>query len=90
MAGFDARLYGALLFSLRRLRGFDRASDLADKLTDIGVKTSERSVWAIERGDQVAGVDRHFALCELLRPSPGYFEGAFEEATPDEQETSGQ
>lgn len=77
MKGFDAKHYGVLLYSLRRLRGYRRGDELADAMTAAGVRTSERTIWAIERGDQIAGVDRHFAICALLRPAAGYFEEAY-------------
>jgi transcriptional regulator with XRE-family HTH domain len=76
MAGFDARAYGRALYALRKLRGFDKAEDLAAEVSKLGIPTKERTVWAIERGDQIAGVDRHLAFCRILRAKPDYFDEA--------------
>jgi len=85
MAGyFDAELYGALLYSLRRLRKFQTAAALADAVTEAGVRTRERTIWAIERGDQVAGVDRDLAFRKILRPAEGYFEEALRDGPPEQ------
>lgn len=86
MNGFDAEQYGRMLYSLRKLRGFDRASELAEEMTRAGVPTSERTVWAIERGDQEASVSRHLVASRILRAKPGYFE----EALVDDTASSGE
>lgn len=77
MSAFDAKVYGELLLGLRYRRGHRSGERFAALITDMGVPTTVRSLWAIERGEQVASVARHFAFCAVLNPPPGYFEEAF-------------
>lgn len=77
---FDAKRYGNLLISLRIRRGFNRRS-FAEAVTDAGFALSYKSLGTIERGEQLATVDRHLVFCLLLNPDPGHFEEAL---IPDE------
>lgn len=72
----DARHYGRLLRALRTIRGYDSASKVAGMINREGLEMSDRTYYAIERGEKVPGVDEHFAICAVLRPDPGYFEHA--------------
>ena len=74
--GFDATEYGRLLNALRVRRGYKR-DEFALMITKLGVETSYRSLGLIERGEQLATVDRHIAFCKILKPPPEYFDEAF-------------
>lgn len=81
--GFDARHYGLLVYGLRKMRGVKRAQELADSMTAMGVKTTERTIWAIERGEQIPSLDRHLAIVKILDPKEGYFDDVFTEGPDD-------
>lgn len=83
MAGFDAALYGRLLYALRHVRGYRTGAELANAVTAHGVETTERTIWAIERGEQEAKIGRHMIFVHLLKPRPGYFEEAYTPPVPD-------
>jgi hypothetical protein len=85
MPGFDAQRYGKLLIGLRYSRGYRSGQEFANLITGMGVPTNQRALWAIERGEQVASVARHFAFCSVLHPAPGYFEEAFDATADDRQ-----
>lgn len=70
MGSFDAEHYGRLLYSLRVLRKYKSAASLAEAMTEAGIQTSERTIWAIESGRQIITMDRHMLLVALLKPEP--------------------
>ena len=74
MYKLDAKHYGRLLYGLRRARGYSNAKIFGAALTIAGAKTPERSVWAIERGDQDPGYARHRIIEKLLDPPAGFFD----------------
>lgn len=71
----DKVTFGRRLRALRVLREYDRVSDLTAVLRGrYGVEVSDRSLYAVERGEQMPGLDLFFALCAILRPDASYFE----------------
>jgi len=83
--GFDKEKYGTLLYGLRFIRGYRNAEDLAAAVSAY-VPTKKRTIWAIERGDQEAGIARHMAFERLLKPTDGYFDEAL---TLDSEDAGG-
>ena len=81
--GFNAERYGVMLYSLRRLRGYKTAAELARAVSACGVPTTESAIWAIERGDREAKVGRHLAFMRLLRADADYFDEALEAPDPN-------
>lgn len=73
----DLVTFGRRLRAVRILHGYDRMSDFASVLrARYGVELSDRTVYAIERGEQMPHLDFFFAVLALLQPSPGYFDPA--------------
>ncbi len=74
----DTVLFGRRLRSLRILRGFDRVSDFTVLLrTRYGISISDRSAYAIERGEQMPGLDFYIAVACALEADRDYFSPAF-------------
>lgn len=70
----DKVVFGRRLRALRVLNGFDRMSDFASLLRSrYGVDVSDRTVYAIERGEQMPHLDFFVAVLALLNPDKGYF-----------------
>lgn len=63
----DMVAFGRRLRALRILAGYDRATEFTAVLrSQYGVDVSDRTVYAIERGEQMAHIDFYFAaICEL-------------------------
>jgi DNA-binding XRE family transcriptional regulator len=76
----DMKTFGRRLRALRVLRGFDRASDFTAVLRSrYGVEASDRTLYAIERGEQMPGIDFALACVAILHPPRRYFFPAFRE-----------
>jgi transcriptional regulator with XRE-family HTH domain len=76
----DTRTWGRRLRALRVLHGYDRASDFSAILrSKYGVECSDRTLYAIERGEQMPGIDFALACVAILHPPPRYFYPAFRE-----------
>ena len=70
-------VFGRDLRSLRIRRGFDRAADFTALLRHkYGVDVSDRTLYAIERGEQVPRLDFYLAALAALEAEPGYFKPA--------------
>lgn len=70
----DLHLFGRRLRACRIMQGYDRASDFVAVLRSrFGIDVSDRTVYAIERGEQMPGFDFAVACFVLLDPSPGFF-----------------
>ena len=70
----DAAVFGRDLRSLRIRRGFDRAADFTGLLRHkYGVEVSDRTLYAIERGEQVPRFESTWRRWRRSRPSAGYF-----------------
>ena len=85
---FDKEEYGRLLLGLRGRRGFKSGVEFAAAITAMGTPTTKDALWAIERGQRMATVERHLAFCKALNPPLGYFEEAYD--VPGEEESSGE
>jgi len=73
----DAAVFGRDLRSLRIRRGFDRAADFTALLRhNYGVDVSDRTLYAIERGEQVPRLDFYLAALAALEAEPDYFKPA--------------
>lgn len=70
----DRRTFGRRLRALRVLHGFDRASDFTSVMRSrYGVDVSDRSLYAIERGEQMPCLDFTLAAVAILQPPLNYF-----------------
>lgn len=70
----DLRLLGRRIRALRILHGYDRVSDFTAILRgQYGVEITDRSVYAIERGEQMPHIDFMYAVMAALEPDPDYF-----------------
>jgi DNA-binding XRE family transcriptional regulator len=70
----DTVAFGRRLRSLRILHGFDRMEDFANILRSrYGIDLSARSIYAIERGEQMPHLDLVLASVALLDADPIYF-----------------
>lgn len=70
----DLKTFGRRLRALRVLRGFDRASDFTAVLRSrYGVESHDRTLYAIERGEQMPGLDFVLACVAILHPPIHYF-----------------
>ena len=73
----DMVTFGRHLRSLRILRGFDRATEFTALLIqNYGVDISDRTVYAIERGEQMPRLDFYFAVTCALMAERDYFSPA--------------
>lgn len=70
----DKQTFGRRLRALRVLQGFDRASDFTAVLrARYGVEVTDRTLYAIERGEQMAHLDFVLACVAILAPPQDYF-----------------
>lgn len=68
----DPVIFGRRLRALRIIRGYDRVRDLVCEMRrHAGVVISERTVYAIERGEQPPTLDFFMAVMYVLRPEGG-------------------
>ena len=73
----DPVVWGRLLRSLRIMRGYDRLTDLARLLRqNYGVEVSDRTLYAIERGEQIAHMDLCIAVSDALQSPVGWWDAA--------------
>lgn len=69
---FDRYQFGRLVRAARIIGGYDNVSDLAEALvTRHGVHLSERTLYAIERGEQEPTVSQYIAIVLTLNPPGG-------------------
>ena len=70
----DKVVYGRRLRAQRVLMGFDRVQQLTHVLRSrFGVDVSDRTVYAIERGEQMPHLDFFLGVCAALEVHPNYF-----------------
>ena len=70
----DKVVFGRRLRAARILHGFDRVTEFTNILRSrYGVDVTDRSVYAIERGEQMPHLDFFVAALALLNPDRGYF-----------------
>lgn len=70
----DKVQFGRRLRAARILQGFDRVTDFTNLLRSrYGIDITDRSVYAIERGEQMPHLDFFVAALALLAPDQGYF-----------------
>ena len=70
----DLQQFGRRLRALRIMAGYDRASDFVTVLRSrYGIDCHDRTVYAIERGEQMPGLDFTMACFAILTPDPGFF-----------------
>lgn len=68
----DKVILGRRLRALRILSGFDRATELTAILrSKYGIDISDRTVYAIERGEQMPHIDFYIAALDLMKPEGG-------------------
>jgi transcriptional regulator with XRE-family HTH domain len=73
----DPKVFGRDLRSLRIRRGYDRAPDFTGLLRHkYGVEVSDRTLYAIERGEQMPRLDFYLAALAALEAETGYFKPA--------------
>lgn len=73
----DPKVFGRDLRSLRIRRGFDRAPDFTGLLRHkYGVEVSDRTLYAIERGEQMPRLDFYLAALAALEAERDYFKPA--------------
>lgn len=69
----DTVVFGRLLRSIRTFH-YDRATDFLSTIkVRYGIRISERSYYAIERGEQMCPLDLYEAILVELDIAPGYF-----------------
>lgn len=74
----DLVIFGRRLRALRVLNGFDRVRDMVSILrSKYGVDVSDRTVYAIERGEQMPHIDFILAVSAILEPPNDYFTPAY-------------
>lgn len=74
----DKVIFGRRLRALRIVEGYDRAEDFCNLLNSrFGIDISPRSLYAIERGEQMPHFDLVIASIVALKPTPDYFAPAF-------------
>lgn len=70
----DKVVFGRRLRALRVMQGYDRVSDFSQAIrARYGVDVSDRTVYAIERGEQMAHIDFFLAAQHLLDAAPDWF-----------------
>lgn len=70
----DTVQFGRRLRARRVLEGFDRVGQLTDILRSrFGIDVSDRTVYAIERGEQMPHWDFVLGVCAALNTEPQYF-----------------
>ena len=83
----DPVIYGRRLRAARIMAGYDRVSDLVEAVNrKTGVLVSDRTAYAIERGEQPPSVDFFMAVILTLHPPGGvaYFLNAMRSEFLDE------
>lgn len=74
----DAVAFGLELRLLRMRRGYVRPEQLIDVMRSrYGVDVSERTIWAVERGEQMPRLDLFLAMLAVLHEEPEYFYTTF-------------
>ena len=74
----DAPAFGLELRLLRMRRGYVRPEQLLQVMRErYGVEVSERTIWAIERGEQLPRLDLFLAMLSVLHEEPEYFYATF-------------
>jgi len=74
----DSAAFGLELRLLRMRRGYARPEHLTAVMKrDFGIVVSERTIWAIERGDQLPRLDTFLAMLAVLGEGPEYFYPTF-------------
>ncbi len=79
---FDQHTYGRLARAARIIAGHDRVEDAAQAIHErLGVEISARSLYAIERGEQMPTITQYFAIVLAFTPPGGanYWDSAFSE-----------
>lgn len=67
-------VFGRRLRALRVMHGYDRVTEFTQAIRSrYGVDVSDRSVYAIERGEQMPHIDFFLAAQHLLRADPSWF-----------------
>lgn len=70
----DKVAFGRRLRAQRILMGFDRVTELVHVLRSrYGIDVSDRTVYALERGEQMPDLDFFLAVCAALDVHPNYF-----------------
>ena len=73
----DRVMFGRRLRAQRVLMGFDRVGQLTHVLRSrYGIDVSDRTIYAIERGEQMPHFDFYVGVCAALDVPPGYFSPA--------------
>ena len=76
-AVLDLKQFGRRLRAARILAGYDRASDFVAVLrSQYGLDISDRTLYAIERGEQMPGLDFGMSVFALLQAELGFFKPA--------------
>ena len=74
----DLASFGLEVRLLRMRRGFARPEQLLERIErEYGVQVSERTIWAIERGDQLPRIDLFLAIMAVLGVGLDYFYPTF-------------
>lgn len=69
---FDRETFGRLLRAARIIAGFDSVADAAAAITErTGVAVSERTIYALERGEQDPTAPQFLAVAVTFRPPGG-------------------
>lgn len=69
----DRVALGRILRGDRIKAGYDRVADLTREIRRVtGVAISDRTLYAIERGEQPVSLDVFVALCLVLEPEGGF------------------
>lgn len=77
---FDRSVYGRLVRAARIIAGHDSVADASKAITEItGLTFSDRTIYALERGEQEPTVAQYMALTLAYRPPGGlvFWEAAF-------------
>lgn len=67
----DASVVGRRLRGARIVAGFDRVQDACVAIHELGVSLSERTLYAIERGEQLPSWEQMIALMMVYDPPGG-------------------
>lgn len=74
---FDCVVFGRRLRAARVLAGFDRVSQLTQVLRSrYGIDVSDRTIYAIERGEQMPHIDFYLGVQAALEIPMDYFQPA--------------
>lgn len=73
----DLIVFGRYLRALRTREGYTDADAFIEVLAErYGLSISRRTLYAIERGEQMAHLDLYLAVLAALNPEKGYFRPA--------------